>query len=65
MKRRDLEKLLAEHGYYFIRDAAHCIWGNGTMNIAIPHHKEINIFLAKKIIKQIKLNVNNNIKKVA
>lgn len=53
MKRRDLEKYLEQNGFHFLRDSGHCIYTNGSVNIAIPHHKDINIFLAKKIMKQV------------
>lgn len=52
MKRRDLERWLEEQGYRFLRDAKHCVWSNGVISIPIPHHSELNRFLAKKIMKQ-------------
>lgn len=55
MKRIDLENILKEHGFYFLRDSKHCLWTNGKIIIAIPHHRELNIFLAKKIIKNVKM----------
>lgn len=54
MKRTELEQILKQNGYYFLRDRKHCIFSNSSNHtIAIPHHKEVNIFLAKKIIKSI------------
>ena len=51
MKRKELEAFLESMGFYFCRDRKHCMYSNGTIAISIPHHKEINIFLAKKIMK--------------
>jgi predicted RNA binding protein YcfA (HicA-like mRNA interferase family) len=65
MKRRDLEKFLEENGYYFLRNSGHALWTNGTINVSVPHHKEINMFLAKKIMRTVKENINYHLRKVA
>jgi predicted RNA binding protein YcfA (HicA-like mRNA interferase family) len=61
MKRTEFESLLKDNGFWFLRDSKHCIWTNGTINVAVPHHKELNKFLVKKImrtIEQSRLGVN-------
>lgn len=52
MKTRDLERQLNDLGYYLIRNSSHKIFSNGIISIPMPHHTEINPFLAKKIIRQ-------------
>ncbi len=42
MKKRDLEKMLTEHGWWFLRAGAnHVIWTNGTMVEPIRRHREL------------------------
>ena len=57
MKTRDIEKQLQSLGYYFLRNSSHKMYTNGITNIAVPHHVEINKFLAKKILKQAELGL--------
>lgn len=53
MKRRDLEKLLKNNGWYFLRSGSnHDVYTNGNETEALPRHKEINEQLAKAIIKR-------------
>ncbi len=55
MKKRDLEKALADLGWSFKREGGnHEIWSNGKRSIPIPRHKEINERLAKHIIEDAK-----------
>jgi len=58
MKRTELESFLKEHGYYFSRDSKHCLYTNGIITVAVPHHREVNKFLAKKIMKTVLENNN-------
>ena len=52
MKKRDLEKSLANLGWWFKRHGGkHDLWTNGEDEEAIPRHNEINELLAKKILK--------------
>lgn len=53
MKRHDLEQILSQSGYWFLRNGKHCLYTNGVNIVAVPMHKDINKFLAKKIIKSI------------
>lgn len=53
MKRRDLEKLFNNNGWYFLRSGSnHDIFTNGVNKEQIPRHKEINENLAKAIIRK-------------
>ena len=53
MKRRDLEKLLKQNGWYLLRSGGgHDIYTNGKDTEPIPRHNEINEQLAKAIIKR-------------
>jgi mRNA interferase HicA len=53
MKRRDLEKLFKDNGWYFLRSGAnHDVYTNGIDIEMIPRHKEVNEKLAKAIIKR-------------
>lgn len=61
MKRSILESFLSEHGYFLLRNSKHAIYSNGFIQISLPHHKDINIHLAKKLMKTIVSNTTNNI----
>lgn len=52
MKKRDLESKLRQLGYRFLRSKKHDLFTNGIKIVTVPRHKEINIFLAEKILKQ-------------
>ncbi|MDY4110360.1 MAG: type II toxin-antitoxin system HicA family toxin [Eubacterium sp.] len=53
MKHKELEKLLKNNGWYFLRSGGnHDIYTNGKEIEALPRHKEINEQLAKAIIKR-------------
>lgn len=66
MNRYKLEQYLNECGFWHLRDRTHSIWTNGAIRIPVPHHREINIFLAKKIMKQAeKAMLEQQVQKVA
>ena len=53
MKRRDLIKELESKGFYLLRNGAdHDIYTNGSIEMPVPRHKEINKWTAQGIIKQ-------------
>ena len=53
MKRRELEKLLRQLGWQFLRHGGkHDIWTNGEQEEAIPRHAEINEKLARLILRR-------------
>lgn len=55
MKRRDLERLLSQLGWEFLRSGGnHDVWTDGDRQEAIPRHREVNERLAKAIIKRVK-----------
>jgi mRNA interferase HicA len=55
MKRRELEKKLKSMGWLFLRHGGrHDVWTNGSREIPLPRHAEINEYTAHNIIKQAK-----------
>jgi len=57
MKKKDLEKKLAEYGWWFHHQGGkHERWTNGKDMESLPRHKEIDEMLAKKILKVAKEN---------
>ena len=56
MKRKELEKKLRQAGCYLKREGgSHSLWINPQTGVveAIPRHREIKEFLAKKILKSL------------
>lgn len=53
MKRKDLERILKEHGFELERNGAnHDIFSDGNKSIPIPRHKEIRERTVKDILKE-------------
>lgn len=56
-KKKDLQKFLKEHGYEFIRNGKHEIWGNGRKHVSIPHgkngSKDVNEMVAMRLCKEV------------
>lgn len=65
MKTRDIFKFLTEQGFWFLRNSSHVLFTDGTDVLSVPHHREINIFLAKKIMKQAITIRSKNMKQAA
>lgn len=56
VKRRQLEKLFRNNGWFFLRHGGdHDIWTNGKMKTQIPRHRTISDRLYEGLIKQFKL----------
>jgi mRNA interferase HicA len=56
MKRRDLLRVLREHGCQLVREGAeHSIWENPAANrsASVPRHREIPEYTAARILKQL------------
>jgi mRNA interferase HicA len=54
MKRRDLEKKMAELGWRFLRRGGrHDVWTDGEREEPVPRHREINETLARAILRRI------------
>lgn len=53
MKALEFERLLIEQGFVLTRNASHRIWSNGNQSVAVPHKKEINRMMAKRLLKEI------------
>lgn len=57
MKKRDIEKKLANYGWWFLRHGGnHDAWTNGTLQEYLPRHVEVNENLARKIIRTAEKN---------
>lgn len=52
MKTRELMSLLNKAGFQIIRAKKHYVMSNGIITLTVPRHKDVNPFLAKKIVKQ-------------
>ena len=52
LKRRDLEKLFRQNGWWPYAEGKHTKWTDGKNIEEIPKHKEINERLAKSMIKR-------------
>jgi predicted RNA binding protein YcfA (HicA-like mRNA interferase family) len=57
MKTRELQRLLEKHGYKLLRAQKHYFYSNGIISLTVPRHKEVQLFLARKIIKQAGINL--------
>lgn len=57
MKTRELIMILEQNGYVLQRANKHYFYKKGTIVTCVPRHKEVNIFLAKKILKQAQIAV--------
>jgi mRNA interferase HicA len=52
VKLRELEKQLRRLDWRVSREGGkHTIWTNGVNEIAVPRHKEVNEYTARKILK--------------
>jgi mRNA interferase HicA len=61
MKKKDLEKRLSRHGWWFDRHGGnHDVWTNGEIFESVPRHNEVNENLAKKILKKAEINPPKN-----
>ncbi|SEA78152.1 mRNA interferase HicA [Pseudobutyrivibrio sp. ACV-2] len=57
MKRQILIKSLENAGFYLLRNGgSHDIYTNGTTQVVIPRHRELNEITAKQIIKKAGFN---------
>jgi predicted RNA binding protein YcfA (HicA-like mRNA interferase family) len=54
MRFNDLERILIESGYVLVRSSKHKIYSNGKNTVAIPHQKEVNKMMVRRILKEIK-----------
>lgn len=53
MKVSLFEKMLTSLGYNLVRSNKNKIFSNGISQIAVPHDKEINRMIARRLLKQI------------
>jgi len=57
MKTRDLEKLLTDAGFVLIRLSAHRVWSNGVTTVAVPHARDVNKMMTRRILKEMAATV--------
>lgn len=53
MKSSEFERILKQCGYILARVASHRVWSNGQKQVAVPHGKEINRMVARRLLKEI------------
>lgn len=59
MKYKELIRGVKQYGWYLKRQGSnHEIWTNGIVDEPIPRHKEINEYLARKILRLTMANPN-------
>jgi mRNA interferase HicA len=52
VKRKELEKILKNKGWVLMRHGRrHDIWSDGTLDVAVPRHREIHEYTAGAILK--------------
>ena len=56
MKRKEMEYLLRQHGFKFIRGNKHLIWSNGYTTVALPSRMEYTRGLSRRILQQAKID---------
>lgn len=54
MKKKELISILTKNGFTLDKNRSnkHDFYTKGPLKTCVPRHKEVNIFLAKKILKQ-------------
>lgn len=52
MKYVELHRTLSNLGWVITRSTKHIIYSKGVKTLAVPNKKEIQIFLAKRLIKE-------------
>lgn len=70
MKSSDFERILSSMNFILARCGAHRVWSNGHKQVAVPHGKEINRMVAKRLLKEIAYqqnvpSINYHFKKIA
>jgi predicted RNA binding protein YcfA (HicA-like mRNA interferase family) len=53
MKTREFEKILESCGFWLARSNGHNMWSNGVKRVAVPHGKNINRMVARRLLKEI------------
>ena len=56
MKRKEMEKLLGQYGFKFIRSNKHLIYSNGIITVALPSRTEFSRGLSRRILQQCKFD---------
>lgn len=70
MKSNEFERMLSTMGYLLARQGSHRVWSNGHKQVAVPHGKEINRMVAKRLLKEIAYpmsvpSINYHVKAIA
>lgn len=53
MKTKDFERILKDLGFQLVRSSDHKIWSDGRQTIPIPHNKNLNKMIARRILKSL------------
>lgn len=51
MKRKELERMLKDAGWWVLRQTKHVAWTNGIKTVFVPSHKEIKSWTVNEIFK--------------
>lgn len=57
MKVKELERMLSRNGFVLVRNNKHSVYFNSETNttVIVPRHKEVNKFIANKIVRELKV----------
>ena len=53
MKTKDFCRIIESVGFVLVRSSDHIVYSNGQRNVAVPHQKEINRMMARRLLKEI------------
>ena len=53
MKTVEFERILVDFGFSLVSSGKHRKWSNGVNTVMIPHAREINRMIAKRILREI------------
>lgn len=56
MKRKEMEKILKQNGFLYVRSNKHLIYSNGVISVAIPSRMEYTKGLSRRILQQAGFN---------
>lgn len=57
MKTADFERILKNMGFALVRNNGHSVWSNGKQRVAIPHGREMNRMIVRRLLKDIGYSV--------
>lgn len=52
MKRKEMEYILRQHGFRYVRCNKHLMWSNGIVTVALPSRVDYTRGLSRRILQQ-------------